>query len=314
MRRTRVSRPAATALRRPAATAFQVSSDPMRTIVLVLLVSALFLPACSTSSRDRWAVFQPTETHVYRQLDDVSLEMHVFRPAPAEESDVLLPAVLFFHGGSWTRGGPQRFFPHAKELAARGMVGLSAAYRLRGTHGTGVPEAIDDAKAAYAWLQENAAELGIDGERVVLAGGSAGGHLAAAIALLEPLPEVEPAALVLYNPALDTHPSDFSSFGRWLAEDTLEELFEGRYLELSPAQYVRRGTPPTAVFHGTGDDLVPIQHSRDFCERVRAVGSPCELYEYPGAQHGSFNFGWGAHYADAVKRTASFLTDFGLIP
>jgi acetyl esterase/lipase len=286
----------------------------MRKTVLLLLASSLLLPACASRNRDRWADFQPSETHVYRQVDDASLEMHVFRQPAVGVSDGPRPAVLFFHGGSWTRGGPQRFFPHAKELAARGMVALSASYRLRGTHGTGVPEAIEDAKVAYEWLQENANALGIDGERVVLAGGSAGGHLAAAIALMDPLPAIEPAALVLYNPALDTHPDDFSSFGRWLAEDTLEELFEGRYLELSPAQYVRPGTPPTAVFHGTGDDLVPIQHSRDFCDRLVAVGSACKLYEYPGAQHGSFNFGWGDHYADALKRTTSFLSDVGLIP
>ncbi len=282
--------------------------------LVLLLVASLFLPACASLGRDRWAAFQPSETHVYREVGEIQLEVFVFRPVATEASEALRPAVLFFHGGSWTRGGPQRFFPHARELAARGMVALSAAYRLRGTHGTGVPEAIEDAKAAYTWLQEHAVALGIDGDRVALAGGSAGGHLAAAVALMEPLPKVEPAALVLYNPALDTHPDDFSSFARWLAEDTLEELFEGRYLELSPAQYVRAGTPPTAVFHGTGDSLVPIEHSRDFCARLRAVHSPCELYEYPGAQHGSFNFGWGDHYADALKRTATFLAQFGLIP
>ena len=276
------------------------------------MLLSLALPACA-SRGDRWAAFQPSETHVYREVGSTSLELHLFRPSSADGDGELRPAVLFFHGGSWIRGGPQRFFPHAKELAARGMIGLSASYRLQGTHGTGVAEAIEDAKAAYQWLLSHAQELGIDRDRVVVSGGSAGGHLAAAVALMEPLPEIQPAALVLYNPALDIHPDDLPASVRWFAGSTLEELFGGRYLELSPAQYVKRGTPPTAVFHGTEDSIVPIENSRSFCDRLRAVESPCVLHEYPGAEHGSFNFGWGAHYEDAVTKTVSFLVGLGLL-
>ena len=131
---------------------------------------------------------------------------------------------------------------------------------------------------------------------------------------MDPIPEVPPVAMVLYNPALDIDPDDFPTALRWFAEPALEDLFGGRYLELSPARYVRPGTPPTAVFHGTEDSIVPIEKSRKFCEQLRAVESPCRLYEYPGAEHGSFNFGWGANYEDAVKKTVSFLTDMGLLP
>ena len=280
----------------------------------MLLVVALFLPACASRGRGRWAAFQPDETHVYRVVGSATLEIHVFRPSTRDTEGGLLPAVLFFHGGSWIRGGPQRFFPHAKELAARGMIGLSASYRLQGTHGTGVAEAIEDAKAAYQWLLAHAPALGIDPDRIAVAGGSAGGHLAAAVVLMDPIPDVQPAALVLYNPALDIHPDDLPYMTRWLTEPMLEELFAGRYRELSPARYVRPGAPPTAVFHGTGDSIVPIEKSRAFCARLRAVESRCELHEYPGAQHGSFNFGWGVHYEDAVRKTSSFLAAVGLLP
>ena len=287
----------------------------MRLLLPCLLAVALLTPACAGQRGDRYAAFQPTETLSYRQIGDGDLRVHVFRPrteAPADGE--LRPAVLFFHGGSWTRGRPGRFFPHARALADRGMIALSAAYRLQGTHGTGVPEAIEDAKAAYAWLLEHARELGVDRDRIVVGGGSAGGHLAAAVALMEPLPAVPPVAMVLYNPALDTHPDDIPSGMRWMAASRLEALFEGRYRELSPAQYVRVGTPPSAVFHGTEDSLVPIHKARTFCARLLAVGSACTLHEYPGAEHGSFNYGWGRHYEDAVLKTAQFLGDIGLIP
>ena len=287
----------------------------MRQVLLLLALAALLMPACAGQRGGRYSAFPPTESHAYREVAGTALEVHVFRPAEgAAGGRRLRPAVLFFHGGSWTRGRPGRFFPHARALADRGMVALSAGYRLQGTHGTGVPEAIDDAKAAYAWLVEHAAELGVDRDRIVVGGGSAGGHLAAAVALMDPLPEVPPVAMVLYNPALDTHPDDIPSSVRWMAAPRLEALFQGRYRELSPAQYVRVGTPPSAVFHGTEDSLVPIHKARTFCARLLAVGSACTLHEYPGAEHGSFNYGWGRHYEDAVSKTAQFLGEIGLIP
>ena len=279
---------------------------PSRT--LLLLVSAvLALPACAGSRIDPYAAFQPTESYVYRTLDDITLDAHVFQPEGPGSSR---PAVLFFHGGSWSRGRPARFFPFAKELAARGYVAISASYRLNGTHGTGVAEAVEDAKAAYQWLIGSAASLGVDPERVIVAGGSAGGHLAAAVALIDPLPETPPAALVLYNPALDTSPEDYPFWAR----GPLEELFAGRYLELSPAQYVRPGIGAVAVFHGTEDILVPIEHSRAFCERMEAAHNICELHEYPGENHGFYNYSWGDRFEDVVEDTAAFLTEQGLEP
>ncbi len=283
----------------------------MRIPLLFLMAALLLLPACAGRRDGRWTEFPPDAAHVYRELESVALEVHVFDP-PGKR----LPAraaVLFFHGGSWTRGGPQRFFPHARELASRGMVALSASYRLEGTHGTGVAEALDDAKAAYGWVVAHAQELGIDPDRIVVAGGSAGGQLAAGIALLDPLPSTPPAALVLYNPALNTDPDDFEGLLGWAARPRLERLFAGRYAELSPTRHVRAGTPPSALFHGTGDSIVPVEQSRDFCDRLAAVETRCDLFEYPGAQHGSFNFGWGRHYEDAVLKTARFLGEIGLL-
>jgi len=279
-------------------------------ILLPLVLSVLAAaPGCATALAGRYA---PDEHHVYREIDGTRLEIHVF--LPAGKPAALRPAVLFFHGGSWTRGGPQRFFPHARELANRGMVGLSAAYRLRGTQGTGVAEALDDAKAAYAWVLSHADQLGIDPARVAVAGGSAGGQLAAGIALLDPVPPVPPAALVLYNPALDMHPDDFDGLLGWAVRPRLERLFAGRFDELSPTRHVRAGAPPAALFHGTGDFIVPVEQSREFCARLAAVHTLCELFEYPDAQHGSFNFGWGRHYQDAVRETARFLAEVGLLP
>ena len=113
--------------------------------------------------------------------------------------------------------------PPDARLAALGMVAYCADYRVRSRHKTSPFEAVADAKAAVRWIWRNAESQGVDQKRIVSAGGSAGGHLAACCGLVaghEELREGEPAfipaAMVLFNPVIDTSRKGYVSAGHLL--------------------------------------------------------------------------------------------------
>lgn len=85
---------------------------------------------------------------------------------------------MFFFGGAWTNGAVTQFARQARYFAQRGMVAIVADYRVFGRHRTSAFEAMADAKSALRWVRAHSAELGIESNRIVAAGGSAGGHIA----------------------------------------------------------------------------------------------------------------------------------------
>ena len=96
--------------------------------------------------------------------------------------------MVFYFGGGWVRGNPAQFERQSEHLASRGMVGIRVEYRVMPKGDSGPPViCCQDAKSAMRWVRAHAAELGIDPERIAAAGGSAGGHLAAFVSLVEGL-------------------------------------------------------------------------------------------------------------------------------
>ncbi|MCP5060657.1 MAG: alpha/beta hydrolase [bacterium] len=247
--------------------------------------------------------FSPSREIVYRELGDVRLELQLFEPADSHAG--LRPGILFFFGGGWTGGSSIQFYPWADYFASQGWIGMTVDYRVYSRHGTKARDALEDARAAFRFVVENAEQLGLDPSRVFLAGGSAGGHLAAATAIT-PWSErgglIDPAGLVLLNPALDT---------RAVGEDhylaSVKDLLFGEDGEaISPLHHVRPGLPPTLVAHGTADGIVPFAHSRNFCEQMNAAGNTCRLLPYEDAHHGFFNWGFG-RFDEVIVEVAAFL-------
>ena len=122
--------------------------------------------------------------HTYKTVGDAVLGLWVFEPDGHKASD-RRAAALFFFGGGWRSGSPAQFERQANALRERGMVGIVADYRVSTRHGTDPWHAVADAHDALRWVRSHAAELGVDATRIAAAGGSAGGHLAAATASLE---------------------------------------------------------------------------------------------------------------------------------
>lgn len=255
------------------------------------------------------AKLEPTRTVVYKTVNGQSLHLHVFEPKGHQASD-RRPAFLLIHGGGWTGGNARKFYPFADHFARLGMVGISLEYRLVNPHqGTTVFDCVRDGRSAVRYLRTHAAELGIDAQKIVVGGGSAGGHVAAGTALFDGVDEEGedtsvsclPNALVLYYPVIDTSPDGYGQ--RKIGE---------RWRELSPVDNVKAGMPPTILFHGTGDTVTPFEGAKRFSERMQKAGNACELVSHDGGRHGYFIFDLEL-YAQVMERTEKFLKEKGIL-
>ena len=267
----------------------------IRHLIPVIALAVIALPA--QAQRPAYPPELPAaRTELYRSVGDVDLKAWVFEPA-GHRSDDGRPAIVFFFGGGWNGGTPGQFGPQAAYLAERGMVAIVVDYRVRSRHQTLANVAVSDAKAAIRWVRANAHRLGIDPERIAAAGGSAGGHLAAATATLpghdEPADAARissaPNALVLFNPVLITAPLPELSGPEAEKLERLRSRLGAELKSMSPYHHVRSGLPPTIIFHGELDKTVPYRHAELFAEAMIAAGNRCELVGYPNQGHGFFN-------------------------
>lgn len=232
------------------------------------------------------------------------LVLHAFLPPGHAAGDRRAALVLFF-GGGWVRGTPTQFYPQCRRLADRGLVALSAEYRVAERHGAAPRDCVADGFAALRWLREHAAELGVDPARIAAGGGSAGGHVAAATAACAD-PEggvpVRPAALVLFNPVFDNGPDGYG-------QARLGESWRG----LSPLHNLHPGMPPNLVLLGTADHLVPAATAERWRDGCAALGVRCELRLYPGEPHGFYNAKHPAMYERTMAEVEAFLAGLGFL-
>lgn len=254
---------------------------------------------------------QPDQVLVYKQVGAHALVLHLFRP-PAALGPGSRPALLLFHGGAWQQGDATQFHAQCRHFSRAGLVCISAAYRVASRHGSTPADAVQDARDAMRHLRRHAAALGIEPGRIAAGGGSAGGHLAAALGTGVPLPDpgadplapTRPDALLLYNPMLDLAPG-MPDHGLVGADWPL----------LSPRQQVGPGMPPTLVLSGDADPEVAVATVQGFCQAVQAHGGDCTLHLVSGAGHGFFNPGvdGGRHVQPSLDQAAAFLARLGYL-
>ncbi len=253
------------------------------------------------------AQLEPDRKIVYKRVGNRELQLHVFEPNGGAKTK--RPVFMIIHGGGWTGGEPRKFYSMAEHFARKGMVGISLQYRLRSPKlGTTVFDCVKDGRSAVRYLRRHADELGIDPNRIVVAGGSAGGHVAVGTALLQfdeagedTVVSSVPNGLVLLNPVIDTSKN---GYGRARIGE--------RWKELSPVHQVKAGQPPTIIFHSTEDTVTPYAGAMRFAETSRGLGNDCTLVTYEGGRHGYFIFDLAA-YRDVMSRMTRFLARKGFL-
>ena len=252
----------------------------------------------------------PTKQLVYKKAGDRELHLHVFQPEAWKAGD-RRACYITIHGGGWTGMGPERMFSFADHFAKLGLVSFSVEYRLASAKkNTTVFDCVKDVRSAVRYVRAHAGELGIDPGKIIVSGGSAGGHLAAATAMFDAVNEdgddlkisPTPNALVLLFPVIDTSPEGYGN-----------ARIGERWKEISPAHNVRPGLPPTLTFHGTADPTTPFKGARIFHEAMLKAGNRSELVANEGGQHG-YLMRTQPLYDECLEKTDAFLRRLKLLP
>ncbi len=275
---------------------------------LIVLFSSFVYIVC-----DKTALFsiKPDQLINYKKIGDKNLSLHFFHPK-LKKPDSKSPVILFFHGGAWQYGSPEQFYRHCRYFSALGLTCISAQYRIESIHATDPRASVQDSRAAFGYLIKNANALNINPEKIIVSGGSAGGHLAASLGVklgleyekFSNLPPVRPTALILYNPMIDL------SLG-----EPDHHLVADYWQDISPMQHIDSDMPPTLVLLGTEDTEVPVNTAKKFCSLIQEKGGECELELYEKAEHGFFNYSVeNGNYFDATnQKVVQFLKQLELI-
>ncbi len=289
---------------------------PRSSRTLFLLAASFAAAAAEDSGAARdWASlignrFKIERDVVYKHTGALPLKVDVYfrydrRPGPT---------VLYIHGGGWANGSKEQYVLWFLPYLELGMRVVSVQYRLSGV--APAPAAVEDCRCAFGWVGMNAAKYGIDPKRIVVTGGSAGGHLALLTGMLDSsvgfdCPEVPPphaAAIINYYGVTDlaeSIESQNASALKWLrgAPDMLKLA-----RRLSPITYVRPDMPPVLSIHGDADQMVPYSHAVKLHKALTETRVPNRLVTIPGGKHGRFE--WSDADTIRVQRAIeSFLGD-----
>ena len=246
---------------------------------------------------------------LYKQIDTTNLFMEVYQPEKMDSTKIY-PAMVFFFGGGWKSGNTSQFINHAKYFSHRGIVCFLVDYRTENKNKTSPFEALKDAKSAIRYIRKNAKKLHVDPAQIIASGGSAGGHLAAATALIDRYNENSddliinciPNALILYNPVIDNGPGGYG----------YERIGEA-YKDFSPLHNIQKSAPATILFLGTDDTLIPVQTAAYYKIVMEKVKSRCDLKLYQGQGHGFFNYKNFDYYKKTVTEADKFLQSIGYL-
>jgi acetyl esterase len=231
-----------------------------------------------------------------------SIPARVYTPMTLRTTNGLAPCLVFFHGGGWVIGDLDSHDVVCRKLAVEGaLIVVSVDYRLAPEHK--FPAAVDDAIAATKWIAAHASQIGVDASRLVVGGDSAGGNLAAVVAIAardDHGPAI--AGQMLIYPATDfamTHPSHSEPETSILLTHSVIRWFRDHYLN-GPAEIgdwrasptrakTLTGLPPAYVLTAGADPLR--DEGDEYAHRLKEAGVPVTYRTFPGQFHGFFTMG-----------------------
>ncbi len=225
----------------------------------------------------------------YKNVNGKSLQLDIYKPRHIIEP---APLLVFVHGGGWKGGKRSDYLVYLIDYAKKGYITATVSYRLK--NDSIYPACVQDVSDATHWLFSNAGKFGYDPDRIAMIGGSAGGHLVLMTAYDLKAPQIQLDSTYMNSPphkikaVVDIYgPVDMTT--PYAQTQGLVTGFIGHsytekpelYREASPAKYLRADLPPTLIFQGTSDNLLPQSQSDTLKARLDRLGVPNEYYKLP---------------------------------
>jgi len=229
------------------------------------------------------------------------------------------PTIIFIHGGGWTGGAKETQTFNLTPYLEMGWNAVNVEYRLARV--SLAPAAVEDCLCALRWVIRNAKQYGFDTTKLVVSGGSAGGHLALTTGMI-------PASAGLDRQCPGTEELKVAAIVDWYGITDVADLLDGENMRayavqwlgsmpnrveiakrVSPLTYVRAGIPPIISIQGDADPVVPYSHSVRLQQALEKAGVDHELVTIPGGKHGNFTRAENQRAYVAIK---AFLAKHGL--
>lgn len=249
---------------------------------------------------------------VYHTANNFEAKLDVYTPAGTTPAAAPTPVVVVIHGGGWIAGSKEERVLEMMPYLQMGFAAVNVEYRL--AKSSLAPAAVEDCRCALHWVFANAKKYNFDPTRVVLQGGSAGGHLVLTTGMLTPKDGFDKACWTddedywSKSPGTDGDPRVAAVVNWFGIADVVDELHGANAKgyavvwlgdqpngdeiakRVSPINYVNKNNPPIITIHGTKDALVPYEQSVRMHKALSAAGVPNRLITMPGAGHGGFTY------------------------
>jgi acetyl esterase/lipase len=235
------------------------------------------------------------------------------------DSQAPQPTIIYIHGGGWTGGAKETQLFSLLPYLEMGWNAVNVEYRLARV--SQAPAAVEDCLCALRWIIRNAKQYGFDTTKLVVSGGSAGGHLALTTGIV-------PASAGLDRQCPGTEQLKVAAIVNWYGITDVADLLDGENMKtyavqwlgsmpnrveiakrVSPLTYVRAGIPPIISIQGDADPVVPYSHSVRLHDALKKAGIDQELITIPGGKHGNFTRAENQRAYAAIK---AFLSKHGL--
>ena len=263
------------------------------------MLTALTLPAAMAFGQNLSASITapyrivPNITYVTANNFEAKLDVYSRTDTQAPQ-----PTIIFIHGGGWTGGSKETQLFNLMPYLEMGWNAVNVEYRLARV--SEAPAAVEDCLCALRWVIRNAKQYGFDAGKLVVSGGSAGGHLALTTGMM-------PASAGFDRQCPGTEQLKVAAIVDWYGITDVADLLDGENMRayavqwlgsrpdrvevarrLSPLTYVRAGIPPIISIQGDADPVVPYSHSVRLQEALQKAGIDHELVTIPGGKHGNF--------------------------
>lgn len=269
----------------------------------IFLIACLFFTTSLLAQQDTATIKKVLFPKNYEaKIDEVYTELNgwkgkediYFNPKAAKPT----PVIFNIHGGGWNHGTKESQNGFAN-FFKMGFAVVNIEYRL--TAQATAPAAIEDVRAAILYVVQHAKELNIDPNKLVVMGGSAGGHLALMAGLLQNDDKFDGAYKNIHGYTVAAIIDKYGitdvwdwAYGKnitsksavnWLGTYAKDEVFAK---SVSPIYYVKKSSPPIFIVHGDADPTVPYQQSVNLKKMLDDVGCKNEFITIPGGLHGKF--------------------------